>query len=88
VTNYIEVGSENMQLGWIDFSKEDRQKPFIRVLAFRSILTFGFFAFNVLLTIKTASIQIGCFIIAVIVIYRHLIKHNNGPVRISILHQR
>lgn len=54
----------------------------------RSILTFGFFAFNVLLTIKTASIQIGCFIIAVIVIYRHLIKHNNGPVRISILHQR
>lgn len=34
VTNYIEVGSENMQLGWIDFSKEDRQKPFIRVLAF------------------------------------------------------
>ena len=54
----------------------------------RSILTFGFFAFNVLLTIKTASIQIGCFIIAGIVIYRHLIKHNNGPVRISILHQR
>ena len=54
----------------------------------RSILTFGFFAFNVLLTIKTASIQIGCFIIAGIVIYRHLIKHNNRPVRISILHQR
>ena len=26
VTNHIEVGSENMQLGWIDFSKEDRQK--------------------------------------------------------------
>ena len=40
------------------------------------------------LTIKTASIQIGCFIIAGIVIYRHLIKHNNRPVRISILHQR
>ena len=54
----------------------------------RSILTFGFFAFNVFLTIKTASIQIGCFIIAGIVIYRHLIRHNNGPVRISILHQR
>ena len=54
----------------------------------RSMLTFGFFAINVLMTIKTASIQIGCFIIAVIVIYRHLIKHNNGPVRISILHQR
>ncbi len=42
----------------------------------RSILTFGFFAFNVFLTIKTASIQIGCFIIAGIVIYRHLIRHN------------
>lgn len=28
MTNYIEVGSENMQLGWIDFSKEDRQKAF------------------------------------------------------------
>ena len=54
----------------------------------RSILTFGFFAFNVLLTIKTASIQIGCFIIAGIVIYSHPLKHNNGPVRISILHQR
>ena len=28
VTNHIEVGSENMQLGWIDFSKEDRQKAY------------------------------------------------------------
>jgi len=36
VTNYIEVGSENMQLGWIDFSKEDRQKPFIRVFQYIS----------------------------------------------------
>ena len=62
--------------------------PELHPHSLRSILTFGFFAFNVLLTIKTASIQIGCFIIAVIVIYRHLIKHNNGPVRISILHQR
>ena len=26
MTNYIEVGSENKQLGWIDFSKEDRQQ--------------------------------------------------------------
>ena len=62
--------------------------PAVYPHSLRSILTFGFFAFNVLLTIKTASIQIGCFIIAGIVIYRHLIKHNNGPVRISILHQR
>ena len=31
VTNHIEVGSENMQLGWIDFSKEDRQKASLSI---------------------------------------------------------
>ena len=42
--------------------------------SFRSVVTFGLFALCVLFTVKVPSIQIGSFLIAAVVIYRHFIK--------------
>ena len=39
--------------------------------SFRSVVTFGLFALCVLFTVKVPSIQIGSFLIAAVVIYRH-----------------
>ena len=44
--------------------------------SFRSVVTFGLFALCVLFTVKVPSIQIGSFLIAAVVIYRHFIKYS------------
>ena len=52
--------------------------------SFRSVMTFGLFAFCVLFTVKVPSIQIGSFLITAIVIYRHFIKYLGEPLHIRL----
>ena len=52
--------------------------------SFRSVVTFGLFALCVLFTVKVPSIQIGSFLIAAVVIYRHFIKYLGEPLHIQL----
>ena len=52
--------------------------------SFRSVVTFGLFALCVLFTVKVPSIQIGSFLIAAVVIYRHFIKYLGEPLHIRL----
>ena len=52
--------------------------------SFRSVVTFGLFAFCVLFTVKVPSIQIGGILITAIVIYRHFIKYLGEPLHIRL----
>lgn len=52
--------------------------------SFRSVMTFGMFALCVFFTVKILSVQIGSFVIAAIVIYRHFIKYQGEPLSIRI----
>ncbi len=52
--------------------------------SFRSVVTFGMFALCVFFTVKILSVQIGSFVIAVIVIYRHFIKYQGEPLSVRI----
>lgn len=47
----------------------------IRPHSFRSVVTFGGFAFLVFLRVNLVSVKMGCFIIAVTVILKHLVKY-------------
>ena len=52
--------------------------------SFRSVVTFGMFALCVFFTVKLLSVQIGSFVIAAIVIYRHFIKYQGEPLSVRI----
>ena len=52
--------------------------------SFRSVVTFGMFALCVFFTVKILSVQIGSFVIAAIVIYRHFIKYQGEPLSVRI----
>ena len=52
--------------------------------SFRSVMTFVTFALCVFFTIHVPSIQIGSFVIAAIVIYRHFIRYQGEPLRIRL----
>ena len=52
--------------------------------SFRSVVTFGMFALSVFFTVKILSVQIGSFVIAAIVIYRHFIKYQGEPLSVRI----
>ncbi len=52
--------------------------------SFRSVVTFGMFAVCVFFTVKILSVQIGSFVIAAIVIYRHFIKYQGEPLSVRI----
>ena len=52
--------------------------------SFRSVVTFGMFALCVFFTVKILSVQIGGFVIAAIVIYRHFIKYQGEPLSVRI----
>ena len=52
--------------------------------SFRSVVTFGMFALCVFFTVKILSVQIGSFVIAAIVIYRHFIKYHGEPLSVRI----
>lgn len=49
--------------------------------SFRTILTFSLFACTVFFRVPTASIRLGCFGIAAIVIIKHLIKYEGEQLR-------
>lgn len=57
----------------------------IRPHSFRSVVTFGLFALLVFLQVDVISIQIGCFVIAAVVILKHLMKYQGEPLHIHLL---
>ena len=52
--------------------------------SFRSVVTFGLFALCVLRFVPIVPIQIGCFVISGIVIYRHFIKYQGEALSIRL----
>lgn len=51
---------------------------------YRSIFTFVMFQIAMLLTIEVNSIRIGCFLVGVIVIHKHLIKYHGEELQIHL----
>ena len=52
--------------------------------SFRSVVTFGCFSLCVLFTTKILPVQIGCFLISGIVIYKHFIKYEGETLSVRL----